>query len=469
MLLPLLTLLASLTTPARAGEDDLVLHVDPVDVPATVDVPLDTLLWVNLRYKGGPTEAVAEVLGDDLANCPDLRSELGFRPRDARDLFRRDLLRYAVVEVTAEQILVGGVPVMPLEDGDTPERLKEGVILRPLMDALLKQAEAQYQFQLACKDPAWTSDGTVTSGSSGRLLVAVAPDVPFDVLQEVLVTARKARFKIFYLHARSRKTVSDPLPEPPSVGDATMRVFVASDGGLGIDSQEEGQDTASLLIDYLPSPAGTRSARVVPYPASPFAYVVSGSGALLSKGWEPALLARFDKDDLRATRQAPVPRTVERRISARRSVQAVPVTLPEGAQQTTTSRREVSRTRFTITGDTPHVATFTPPAHLADALNRPDVYQQLNPILTCYRDEEADTEGLAGELVLQLQVGPSGTVTSVSLLPTSTVEDVHLRRCTVDTFRELTLPSVAVTPEPMLWTVALTPGDKPDKDDADGE
>ena len=454
----MLILLASLWLTASAEDDHLRLHVPPVDVPATVDVPLDSLVWVNLRYQGGPTEAVAEILGDDLSNCPDLRSDLGFRPRDTRELFRRDLVRYAVVEVSATGIRVGGQDVMPLEDGNTPERLKEGVVLRPLLDALLAQAEAQYQFQRACQDPAWEPGGAVTSASSGRLLVAVSPDVPFDVLQEVLVTARKARFKTFYLAARSRRSVTDPLPQPPAVGDATMRVFVASDGGLGIDSQEEGQDSASLLIDYLPSPAGTRSARVVPYPASPFAYVVGGAGALLSKGWEPALLARFDKDDLRAPRRAPTVGFGEPRDLGRRSVQAVPVTLPEGAVEPQTSRRTVARTRFTITGETPHVATFTPPAHLADALNRPDVYRQLNPILTCYRDEEADDEGMEGELVLQLQVGPSDTAESVTLLPTTTIEDVHVRRCAVDTFKELRLPSVAVTPEPMLWTISLTPG-----------
>lgn len=453
-------LLLALLMPARAADDDLVLHVEPVDVPAVVEVPLGTLLWVNLKYKGGPAEAVAEVLGDDLMNCPDIRSNLGFRPRDAKRLFQRDLLRYAVVEITAEHIAVGGIPVMPLENGDTPERLKEGVILRPVRDALLKQAEAQYQFQLACKDEPWVEGGAPTAASSGRLLIAAAADIPFDVLQEVLVTARKAHFKVFYLYARGRNRVEDPLPEPPRVGDASMRVYVASDGGLGIDSQEEGQDTASLLVDYLASPAGTRSARVVPYPSSPFAYVVGASGALLSKGWEPALLARFNRDDLRAERQVPRPYVVQKNLSLRRSVQVVPVTLPEGAETEGTGRRTIARTRFTITGDTPHIATFTPPAHLADALNRPDVYEQLNPILTCYRDEEGDTEGLGGAFVLEVRVGPDGSTDTVRVLPTTTIDDVHLRRCTVDTFTELILPSVAVTPEPMLWTVELSPGKK---------
>lgn len=454
----MLLLLLSLLAPSRAASDDLVLHVEPVDVPTTVSVPVDSLLWVNLDYEKGPVEAVAEVLGDDLANCPNIRSNLGFRPTDARSLFERGLLRHAVVEITAEHIAVGGVPVMPLEAGKTPERLKEGVVLRPVRDALLRQAEAQYQFQLACKDGPWSEGGAPTAGSSGRLLIAAAPDVPFDVLQEVLVTARKAHFKVFYLYARSRRMVEDPLPTPPSVGDATMRIFVASDGGLGIDSQEEGQDSPTQLLGYLPSPAGTRSARVVPYPASPFAYVVGAGGALLSKGWEPALLARFDKDDLRAERQAPQPRVVRRALSSRRGVQAVPITLPEGTETVTSGRRTGARTRFTITGDTAHVAIFTPPAHLADALNRPDVYRQLNPILTCFRDEEADTAGLRGEIVLQVQAAPSGATRSVKLLPTTTIDDVHMRRCAVDTFNELRLPAVAVTPEPMLWTVSLDPG-----------
>ena len=75
---------------------------------------------------------------------------------------------------------------------------------------------------------------------------------------------------------------------------------------------------------------------------------------------------------------------------------------------------------------------------------------------------------MTGELVLQLRVGPSGKASEVTLMPTTTLEDVHVRRCTVDTFTELTLPSVAVTPEPMLWTVALVPGEKTEEADEGG-
>jgi hypothetical protein len=449
-------ILLSWLAPALAGPSPLQLHVDPVDVPAVVEVSLDSLLWVNVSHPSGAAEAVAEVLGDDLVHCDDLRSATGFKPRHADDLWKRDLLRYAIIEVSATSISVGGQRVLDLVGGDTPDSAKRGVVLVPVLDALLAQAEAQYQFRVACNDPEWVPGGAATSASNQAVLLAVAPDVPFDVVHEILLTARKARFKYFYLYASGRNVVADPHARPPTLGDNGLSVYVASDGGLGIDSQEEGRDTASLLLDYLPRPAGTRSGRVVPYQASPFSRVVGAAGALLAKGWEPAVLSRLDSEDLRAVRSAPTSRSVDRSISGRRSVTAVPITLPEG--DVTVSEVREKRTRFVITGNTPHVAIFTPPAHLADALNTPDVGASLKHVLTCYRDEEADTEGLSGELVFEILVQPSGQVSKVSLLPTSSLQDLHLRRCATDAFTALHFPSYAVTPEPMLWKVLFLPG-----------
>lgn len=134
------------------------------------------------------------------------------------------------------------------------------------------------------------------------------------------------------------------------------------------------------------------------------------------------------------------------------------MTLPEGGETLIASRRTAARTRFSITGSTPHVATFTPPVHLADALNTPEVGGQLKTVLTCYRDEESDTEGLKGDLVLELKASPSGRISKVRLMPTSTIDDPHLRRCVVDAFAALSMPGAAITAEPMLWTVSFDPG-----------
>jgi len=450
----MLLLLSQLIQPATAADSSLELHVEPVMVPATSQVPLDTLVWVNLEHRLGPAGAVAEILGDDFSRCDDLRSVHGFRPRHARELWAQGLLRHAVVEVTRDGIFVGGTLVVTLEDGQTPDRLKEGVVLRTVLDALLRQREAQYQFRIACEDEAW-APGVLTSASSERLLVAVAPDMPFDVVHEVLVSARKARFKQFYLYAKSRRFAPDPQTSPPRLGDTQMRVFVASDGGLGIDPQEEGQDSPSAVVGYLPSPASTRTSTVIPYSSSPFSAVVGAAGALLAKGWHPSLGVRLDGQDLRSGRVAPSAQPVSRVLSSSRPISAVPITLPEGAQQTSSARRKTPRTRFVITGATSHVATFTPPAHLADALNTPSMGGQLKTVLTCYRDEESDTQGLAGELVLELRASPAGGVESAKLLPTSTVTDPHLRTCVIDAFTALRLPGAAITPEPMLWTVAF--------------
>ncbi|MFK7931741.1 MAG: hypothetical protein AB8H79_26425 [Myxococcota bacterium] len=448
----MLLLLSQLVQPATAAESDLELHVEPVMVPATSQVPLDTLLWVNLEHRLGPAGAVAEILGDDFSRCDDLRSVHGFRPRHAKELWADGLLRHAVVEVTRDGVYVGGTLVVTLEGGKTPDRLKEGVVLRPVLDALLRQREAQYQFRMACEDEAW-APGVLTSASSESLLVAVAPDMPFDVVHEVLVSARKARFKRFYLYAKSRRFAPDPQAAPPTLGNTKMRVFVASDGGLGIDPQEEGLDAPSAVVSYLPSPAGTRTSTAIPYPSSPFSAVVGAAGALLAKGWHPSLGVRLDGDDLRSARIAPAAPAVERVLSSNRPVSAVPITLPEGNEQTSSTRRSSPRTRFVITGASTHVATFTPPAHLADALNTPSVGGQLKTVLTCYRDEESDTQGLAGTLVLELRANPAGGVESATLLPTSTVSDPHLRTCVIDAFTALRLPGAAITPEPMLWTV----------------
>lgn len=454
--------LLSLFAPALAGPSPLRLNVASVDVPAVVEVPLDSLVWVDVDHPKGATEAVAEILGDDLVHCEDLRSSMGFRPRHADQLWSAGLLRYAVVEVTARTVSVGGRKVADLVGGDTVDRDKRGVVLLPLLDELMAQREAQYQFRVSCKDPEWSRDGAPTAASNESLLLAVAPDVPFDVVHEVLLTARKAHFKRFYLYASSRTVVSDPRPEPPTLGDSGISVYVASDGGLGIDSQAEGEDTARALTGYLPRPAATRSARVVPYQSSPFSHLVGAAGALLARGWEPAVLSRLDSEDMRAGRVAPHDRSTTRNISGKRSVTAVPITLPEGDPSVAAVRDK--RTRFVITGNTPHVAIFTPPAHLADALNTPDVGAHLKQVLTCYRDEETDTEGLTGELVLEIQVQPSGTVSHLSLLPTSTIDDVHLRRCATDAFAGLQFPSYAVTPEPMLWKVLFLPKARPTTD-----
>jgi hypothetical protein len=440
---------------ALAAPPALRLGVAPVDVPAVIEIPVDSLVWVDAHHPMGAPEAVAEVLGDDMARCPDLRSSLGFRPRGAEDLWERELLRYAVVEVTAEGIAVSGRTVMPLEGGDTPERLKEGLVLTPLLDTLLAHREVLFQFRGACGDPAWEKGGAPTAASGERLLLAVAPDVPFDVVYEVLFTARKARFKHFYLYARSRRVVPDPLNDPPSVGDASVRVFVASDGGLGIDYEEEGQDSPQELLTYLPRPAASRSARVVPYPVSPFARVAGAAGALLAQGFEPAVLPRLDRDDLRASRVAPVPQAVVRTVSGTRSVQAVPITIPEGTAEERRTAGNV--TRFSITGSTPHVAVFTPPAHLADALNTPEVGSRLKHVLTCYRDEESDNTGLQGMLALEVRVKPDGTAEKVAILPTSDLDDPHVRRCVVDEFAALRFPQAAITPDPMLWKVLFLP------------
>jgi hypothetical protein len=436
---------------------DLQLAVEPVEVPAAVEVPVEAFVWVNLDYPGGVTEAIAEVLGDDLAQCPNLRSPDGFRPKDADDLWRRDLLRYATVEVTAQGILVSGRLIVPLEAGKVPDRWKEGVVIRPLVEVLLRQREAQYQFRMACKDGPWAPGGPATSDIAERVLVAVAADVPFDVVNEVLQSARKARFKTFYLYARTRRPVRDTNAPPPSLAQTGLAVYVASDGGLGIDPEEEGQDVPSLLAEYVapPAPGVAPAGRVVPYPASPFGAVVGAAGALLGQGWSPAVLIRLDAPDLRARRTPPAPRATLRVIPARRTLHAVPVTLPESGEED--PRSNARRTRFTLSGSTPHVAIFTPPAHLADLVNSPEVASQLKGVLGCYRDEEVDTPGLQGELALELRVAPSGEVTQVTLLPTTTIDDPHLRACVTDDFQALRLPSAALTPEPMLWKIQLLP------------
>lgn len=448
MLAVLLTLFASAAPP-------LEVHVDPVQVPAVVEVPVENLVWADAMHDQGPAWVVAEILGDDLQHCDVLRSADGFKPAHAEELWSEGLLSHAVVEVTHEGVSVAGRLIVPLVDGQTPSHLKDGVVLRPLLQTLMAYRETQYQFRVACRDPAWKAGGVPTSASSERLLVAVAGDMPFDVVHEVLLTARKARFKTFYLYARGKRVVADPLAMPPSVGDAGARVFVASDGGLGIDYQDEGTDTPASLVTYLPRPAGTRSARVVPYGISPFAAVAGAAGALLDRGFEPAVLPRLDGDELRAGRQAPHPIQTRRSISGRRAVTAVPITLPEGSAE---ERRTVGNvTRFSITGATPHVAIFTPPVHLADALNTPAIGSQLKRVLTCYRDEQSGNAALEGELVLEVRVKPTGEAERVSFLPTSTLDDRHVRRCVVDEFMSLPYPQAAITPDPMLWKVNFLP------------
>lgn len=449
----MLTLLLSLV--AAAAPPALEVRVDPVQVPAVVEVPVENLVWADAMHDQGPAWVVAEILGDDLEHCEDLRSADGFKPAHADALWSQGLLSHAVIEVSHAGVSVAGRLVVPLVDGQTPEHVKDGVVLRPLLQTLMAYRETQYQFRVACKDPAWKAGGTPTAASAERLLIAVAPDMPFDVVHEVLLTARKARFKTFYLYARGRRVVSDPEATPPAVGDAGVRVFVASDGGLGIDYQDEGTDTPASLTSYLPRPAGTRSARVVPYGISPFSAVVGAAGALLDRGFEPAVLPRLDGDELRAARQAPRPVETRRTISGRRAVTAVPITLPEGSAE---ERRTVGNvTRFSITGATPHVAIFTPPVHLADALNTPAIGSQLKRVLTCYRDEQSENEGLEGELVLEVRVKPTGQAERVSFLPTSTLEDRHVRRCVVDEFMSLPYPQAAITPDPMLWKVNFLP------------
>jgi hypothetical protein len=432
----------------------LELRVETVDVPATVDVPIDTLYWVNLDHPKGAAEAVAEILGDDLSDCANLIGPHGFQPSRADALWARDLLRYAVVEVTAEAIYVAGQPVVRLERGRVPDGAKDGVVIRPLLKRLLAQHEAQIQFAAACGHPEWRPGGPPTSASSARLL-AVAPDMPFDVVHEVLLTARKARFRSFYLYAKGRRTMSDPLAAPPDLVDAGLRVFVASDGGLGLDSEEESRDNATALTGYLPAPRRSRSARVVPYPASPFSAVVAASGALLAKGWEPAVLPRLDAEDLRAARLPAAATAATTRIPAKRAVSAVPVTLPEGGALETAA--DARRTRFSISGATAHLAIFTPPAHVADALNTPEMGAQLKKVLTCYRDEEHDKPGLKGDLVLEMRVRPNGEAERGVYLPTSTITDDLLRSCVLDQFLALRLPAAALTPEPMLWRVRFVP------------
>jgi hypothetical protein len=447
---------------AVAAPPSLEVRVVPPDVPAAVEVPLDSFYWVNLDHPKGAAEAVAEILGDDLKDCDNLKGPYGFQPSKADALWEAGLLRYAVVELTADALSVAGQPVVKLEDGRIPDRVKDGVVIRPLLRLLLTQHEAQIQFAAACGHPEWTPRGPATSASSGRLLVAVAPDMPFDVVQEVLLTARKARFKHFYLLAKGRRTLADPLAAPPDLADAGLRLYVASDGGLGLDSESEGTDTATAVAGYLPTPRKTRSARVVPYPASPFAAVAAAAGATLANGWEPAVLPRLDSDDLRAARAQPVPMVAVTRIPARRAITAVPVTLPEGGALETAS--DARRTRFSISGATPHVAIFTPPAHVADALNTPEIGAQLKKVLTCYRDEEQDKPGLQGDLVLEMRVRPSGEAERGVYLPTSTLDDELLRGCVLDEFLALRLPAAALTPEPMLWRVRFVPNAQADDD-----
>ena len=433
----------------------LEIGVDPVAVPAAVEVPADTLVWVDVTHPDGAPAAVAEVLGDDLANCPKIASTMGFRPRGLHDLWASGVLGRALVEVTAAGVRVGGDTLVSLENGAVPERFKEGVVIRPLLDRLLAHREALYQFRVACDDPPWKMGGPATAASREHLLLAVAPDVPFDVVHEVLVSARKARFKHFYLYARGRTVRPDPLAAPPDLGDASTRVFVASDGGLGIDYEQEGTDSPRALLGYLPAASGDDSARVVPYLVSPFADVVGAAGALLAHGYAPALLPRLDREDLRTGRSQPRPRRARHLIPANRTVQAVPITLPEGSAE---QRRRVGNvTRFSIAGATPHVAIFTPPAHLADALNTPEVGARLKHILTCYRDEESDEEGLKGGIDLEVHVRPTGAPDTVKVLPTSELEDPHLRRCVVDEFTALRFPQAAITPDPMLWRIQFLP------------
>ncbi|TVQ93920.1 MAG: hypothetical protein EA397_03335 [Deltaproteobacteria bacterium] len=447
-------MLIFLATLALAGPD-LTLQVEPSPSPAVVELALESLLWINLDHPSGAPEVVAEILGDDLMHCPNLTSPQGFRPSHDAELWKKGLLRYAVIEVTASAIYVSGSKVVDLHQGRVPVDHKHGVVIRPLLKVLLRQNEAQHQFANACGHPDYQPKGRPTSGASGRLLLAVAPDMPFDLINEVLLTARKARFKYFYLYASSTNIARDPLLVPPTLNDVGLRVFVASDGGLGLDADVEGTEDAAALRADLPEPTATSQARVVPYPASPYGAVASAAGALLAKGWNPAVLARLDADDLRATRQPPRPRRASSTVSGRSPITAIPIVLPEGAEQDLTSP-ESQRTRFSITGSSPHVATFTPPAHVADALNTPEVGAQLKKVLSCYRDEEEDTPGLAGKLYLELRVSPTGRPDRVSYLPTSTLDDVHLRECVQDAFLGLDLPKAALSPEPMLWGVQFT-------------
>lgn len=450
VLMFILTALLALASP------DLTLEVAASASPAVVEVPLDSLLWVNIAHPSGPAEAVAEILGDDLMHCANLTSPLGFRPAHRDQLWGSDLLRYAVIEVSAEAISVSGQEVVRLDQGRVPQEHKHGVVIRPLLEILLTQHEAQHQFANACEHPPYEPGGPPTSAANARLLLAVAPDVPFDLVNEVLLTARKARFKYFYLYATAKRVLDDPLRSPPALHDAGIRVYVASDGGLGIDSETEGTDKPSGLVGYLPTPSSTPHARVVPYPASPFGAVAGAAGALLAKGWTPAVLPRLSADDLRKERQPPKPKKVTPSKHTGHVVTAIPLLLPEG-DPSTARASESQRTRFSITGSTPHVATFTPPAHVADALNTPEMGAQLKKVLTCYRDEEEDKPGMVGDLVLELRVGPAGRPASLSWLPTSTLEDRNLRECVHDVFMALDLPRAAVTPEPMLWRVSLHP------------
>lgn len=448
-MLILLSLLATAAPPA------LELRAAPIEVPAVVEIPPNSLYWVNLKYPGGPTEAVAEILGDNLVHCDNLRGMLGFQPALGDALWERGLLRYATIELTSTALYVGDEKVLTLEQGRVPESHKQGVVIRPLLDQLLAQQEAQVQFSAACDHPEWRPGAGSTSGANGRVLVAVAPDMPFDVVHEVLVTARKARFKYFYFHAEGERVLQDPLAPPPMLGEIGARVFVASDGGLGIDATEEGTDGPRELLTYLPLPKTTRSARVVPYPASPVARVIAAAGTLLAKGWHPTVLPRLDADDLRQARVAPRAEDQSIELPSRRPITAVVLTLPEGSARETVA--DSRRTRFSITGTTPHVAVFTPPAHLADALNTPEVGAQLKAVLTCYRDESEDQESLSGDLVIEVRVKPSGEAARGTYLPTSTISDPLLRSCVLDEFLSLTLPAAAITPDPMLWRVQFYP------------
>lgn len=136
-------------------------------------------------------------------------------------------LRVALVELDRGEIRFGGETIAPLDAFEVPSELERGMVVRPLFDALKEAADDAKS--LAQRGPSATF--------TGRLLLAVHPDAPFEVIRQLMYTCGQAQFAEF------RFLVADEHPgpgRPEPTGDRQIDVRVGADGSIAVSARGPG-------------------------------------------------------------------------------------------------------------------------------------------------------------------------------------------------------------------------------------